>query len=456
MLHFGLVVFRPVRSKDPYGFFLILMSQKETHALVRKVATFFAKRPTFSTKSPLFCALSGGADSVALACALHALDLPFAALHVNFMLRGAESERDEDFVRSFCAARGIPLSVRRFDTRAATEHGESIEMVARRLRYAWFAEQKGPVCVAHHADDQAETVLLNLVRGSGLRGLAAMREENDAAVWRPLLGVRRREILDYLAAEGQTYVTDSTNADTYYRRNFVRRRLLPLLGEMNPSVVDTLADTAARLREALSVYEIGLSAVEARIAVERYDRGESIALDDVRRQGAAGREWLRRRLAGRGFSDETAGRALAAREGAWFEGKEGVATVHGDRLVCAPLRPRPLPEWTSAAYERSGDFVPSREASRITIDAERVSGELHLRRLREGDRFVPFGFRRGSKLVSDYLTDRKRSRIDKRDAAVLCDAVGIVCLVGETVDRRVAVTAATRRILEIKFQPHER
>lgn len=419
--------------------------------LLRAVRDFLAAREDTANR-PLYCALSGGADSVALACALWILEVPFTALHVNFGLRGAESERDEAFVRDFCRLHDIPLQVRTFDTRKeAARTGESLEMAARRLRYAWFAELGGAVCVAHHLEDQAETLLLRLVRGAGLRGLAAMRAVRADGVWRPLLQVRKAEIFAFLAELQQPYVTDSTNADTQFRRNFVRHRLMPRLREMNPSVDTTLAATAEHLQEALSVYEVGMSLLDAELLTERPSGRTEIDLDAVRRRGAAGREWLRERLVQRGFSPEVSTAVLTARTGAVFAAADLCAVVHGGRLLLETDTLPPLPVLQLREYVREAAFVPARAADCVTIDAEAVVGQPFVRRVQTGDRFAPFGMHRGTKLVSDYLTDRHRSVLEKRAAAVVCDETGILWLVGETVDRRAAVTASTQRVLEIRL-----
>ena len=419
--------------------------------LLRAVHDFLAAREDTANR-PLYCALSGGADSVALACALWILEVPFTALHINFGLRGAESERDEAFVREFCRLHEIPLQVRTFDTRKeAARTGESLEMAARRLRYAWFAELDGAVCVAHHLEDQAETLLLRLLRGAGLRGLTAMRAVRADGVWRPLLQVRKAEILAFLTELQQPYVTDSTNADTQFRRNFVRHRLMPRLREMNPSVDTTLAATAEHLHEALSVYEVGMSLLDAELLTERPNGRTEIDLDAVRRRGDAGREWLRERLVQRGFSPEVSAAVLTARTGAMFVAADLCAVVHGARLLLETDTLPPLPVLQLREYVREAAFVPARAADCVTIDAEAVVGQPFVRRVQTGDRFAPFGMRKGTKLVSDYLTDRHRSVLEKRAAAVVCDETGILWLVGETVDRRAAVTASTQRVLEIRL-----
>lgn len=213
-------------------------------------------------------ALSGGADSVALLCALvelrkeqrmllkafastaHKHDGEKAlqhlhhlvALHCNFRLRGQESQGDEDFVCQLCDRLGVSLQVAHFDThKEAKIHKESIEMAARRLRYAWFAQQNRCIVVAHHAEDNAETLLLNLVRGSGLRGLAAMKPLNHHKVLRPMLHCYRHEVMAFLAQKAQTYRHDSSNDEQVYRRNFMRHEVMPQLRKINPQIAATLS-----------------------------------------------------------------------------------------------------------------------------------------------------------------------------------------------------------------------
>ena len=205
-------------------------------------------------------ALSGGADSVSLLIVLQALGFRVEAAHCNFHLRGSESLRDEMFCRDLCERLQVPLHVVDFQTKKeAQANGESIEMAARRLRYAWFEmlrkeRQLDKIAVGHHRDDNIETLLLNLVRGSGIRGLTGMAFERDRII-RPFLDVSRETLLRFLQRRKQDYVTDSTNADTSYKRNFVRNRLLPLLREMNPSVEQTLVGDMRKLQSAEEAYE---------------------------------------------------------------------------------------------------------------------------------------------------------------------------------------------------------
>lgn len=181
----------------------------------------------------LLVTVSGGADSVALLRSLHAIGADIVAAHCNFHLRGAESNRDEEFTRNLCESLGVPLEVIHFNVAQAQLDGESDEMTCRRLRYEWFdilvkRYDCARIVTGHNADDNAETLLLNLLRGSGLRGLRGMLADTGR-ILRPLLTCSRADIIAYLTALGQHYVTDSTNLTTDYRRNFIRHEVLPLL-----------------------------------------------------------------------------------------------------------------------------------------------------------------------------------------------------------------------------------
>lgn len=192
------------------------------------------------------------------------VDFEFAVAHCNFGLRGEESDGDEKFVRDWCAARGVKLFVKRFETSEyAAAHGISIEMAARELRYAWFAElcsQEGfdAVSVAHNADDNTETLLLNLLRGCGSRGLRGMSADSGefpSRIIRPLLGVSRSEIRSWMDSEGLSWREDSTNTDTYYKRNKLRSKVMPVFAEINPSYLRTLAADMERFAQVDDIAE---------------------------------------------------------------------------------------------------------------------------------------------------------------------------------------------------------
>lgn len=388
-------------------------------------------------------ALSGGADSVALALMMKERGLNVHALHCNFHLRGKESDRDENFVRHFCDDNNIPLEVCHFDTRnLAKKHGMSIEMEARELRYTWFAEQAQTlkaeaICVAHHKDDQAETLLLNLIRGTGMRGLAAMHPDrtiNGLRILRPLLDITKQEILDYLASRHQEYVTDSTNLERDALRNRIRLDVMPMLRELNPNITDCLARTAHNVR-----MELDADSEEASyhkwLAPLGFSRQQILDIYAHRPHGsdeiisATGQIW------------HSSTHSLLMDRGKWIlQEKTGDNAESIHELVITRL--------PSGTVIRKEDFTDRQQA---LVDADSISGTLELRYVQTGDRFQPFGFVSGSKLVSDYLTDRKVSLFDKQKQLVAIDSATqrIVWLVGREIDNRYRITQSTKNILRI-------
>ena len=211
-------------------------------------------------RGPVIVALSGGADSVALLAVLRQLGCDCRAAHCNFHLRGEESMRDMRHVQALCAELGVDLYIRDFDVPAQMKAcGESVEMACRTLRYHWFdelldRERASYIAVGHHREDRAETFMLNLMRGAGLEGLTSMRMV-EGNVIRPLLDLSREEIEKYLAACGLGFVTDSTNAENEYRRNSLRNRVFPLLGEIfGSAAIDSVVKTPENLERSRSVY----------------------------------------------------------------------------------------------------------------------------------------------------------------------------------------------------------
>ena len=217
---------------------------------VQKVRQTMDTHHMLETNEPVLVALSGGADSVALLLALTELGIPVSACHLHHGLRGAEADRDEQFCRSLCAKLGIALTVRHADAAAyAREVHESVETAARNLRYAFFAEiaDGRRTATAHTADDNLETVLFHLARGSGLDGLCGIPPVRERIV-RPLIACTREEIEAFLASRGQEFVTDSTNLQPAYTRNRIRQEVVPVLRALNPQAVETVSALTARLR----------------------------------------------------------------------------------------------------------------------------------------------------------------------------------------------------------------
>ena len=433
-----------------------------------KVERFIQRHGLLTGKRLVLVGLSGGADSVALLGVLVRLGYPCRALHCNFHLRGDESDRDEVFARQFADSLGVPFLKVDFDTRGyAAIHQESIEMAARSLRYRWFEEQRQAfdaeaIAVAHHRDDSVETLLMNLLRGSGIRGLGGIRPRNGQVV-RPLLAVSRAEIEEWLQTQGWGYVTDSSNLSDAYTRNFIRLRVLPLLEQLNPAARETIARSAAHLSAAEQLYAYTVE--EARKAV--FITADSLSIEALMRYPSPETllyEWLRPL----GFSRIVVGELFESLTG--LSGKQFYSATHQvlkdrDRLYIAPLQepsawqPIEIPVATGELtqplrlsfqlMERTSDFQLERASDTAYFDAEKLPGRLTLRLPQTGDWFVPFGMR-GRKKLSDFFADQKMNRWEKLRQPLLCAGESIVWVVGRRADDRFRVGEETKMIFSVK------
>lgn len=405
-------------------------------------------------------ALSGGADSVSLLLVLKSLGHDIEAAHCNFKLRGEESQRDEDFCISLCSGLNVTLHRIHFDTREyAALHKKSMEMAARELRYAYFSNLMKDigaeaVCVAHHRDDSVETVLINLVRGTGINGLKGILPKNSHIV-RPLLCVGRNDITDYLSALNQPYVTDSTNLVDDVVRNKIRLDVIPLLEKINPSVKKSVFETSLRVDDALKIYDAAVAESVKKVMPE----DGVIDIECLEKQTSP-QAVLFTILKGKGFSSPQTEQIFAMLE-KWKTGKTWSSPTHRllfdrGRILIVKIgketkRQMRIPETGVYVYddnvtievkerETGEGFKVSKAADCACIDRQKVVFPLVVRPVVNADRFVPFGMKH-SKLVSDYLTDRKRSLFDKHRQLVVTDADGsIVWLVGERVDDRFRIT----------------
>ncbi|MBQ9677914.1 MAG: tRNA lysidine(34) synthetase TilS [Prevotella sp.] len=401
-------------------------------------------------------ALSGGADSVALLLLLDEMGYKIHAAHCNFHLRGAESDRDEQFCETLCQQKSIPFHRIHFDTLTYAEtHKVSVEMAARELRYRYFEQLRtdigaAGVCVAHHRDDLVETVLLNIVRGTGLRGLCGIQPRNSN-VLRPLLCASRQDILAYLDEKEQSYVTDSTNLEDEVQRNKVRLNVLPLLHDINPAVSENIERMAEHLTEAQKVLDTVMLPFKDNKQVyfselDKYGSREYVLF-----------EWLKNY----GFNGSQVKQILTADTGRFFTSSLGYdLLVDRDSYIVEsslkPLTPLRIPE--EGTYVLDGDtritvrketVTVSKDPKVATLDAEKVVFPLTVRRVENGDWMMPYGME-GRKLLSDLMTDRKMTLFEKRRQLVVTDADNqIVWLVGIRTDHRYRVSDSTTEVLSV-------
>lgn len=432
--------------------------------VVRTVTQYIARHSLLCMDRSYIVAISGGADSVSLLRILNGLGYKVEAAHCNFKLRGAESDRDEAFVRSLCENLGVACHVVHFDTREyAALHKVSIEMAARNLRYAYFEQLRkdigaAAICVAHHREDSVETVLINLLRGTGLHGLCGIRPVNGYVV-RPLLCLGRKDIEEFLASINQPYITDSSNLEADVVRNKIRLNIMPLLRDINPSVDMSIWHTAERMVEASKVFD---RALEDSLSDVLTMKGDTVCVSVQALMEQASPEYVLFKILGKyGFTPQQIEDVFAnihAATGKMFSSKTHDAVFDRGYLLIEPcreaMRPLRMPEegvYVFAGDKRiniknvkvGADFRISRSPSVATLDAKDIQFPLTVRTCQLGDRFVPFGMK-GFKLVSDYLTDRKKNLFEKRRQLVVADADGnILWLVGERTDNRYRISSDT-------------
>ena len=418
----------------------------------QRIKQYIEKEDLFSSGSKILIALSGGADSVALLCILHAAGYPCEAAHCNFHLRGEESNRDEQFVRQLCKKYGIHLHTIDFDTtRYAAEKHISIEMAARELRYNWFEEIRNQcradvVAIAHHPDDSVETILLNLIRGTGITGLLGIRPRNGVIV-RPLLCINREEIMRYLQSIGQDYVTDSTNLEDEYTRNKIRLNLLPLMQTINPSVKNSLIETGNYLSDVATIYNRYIEEAKTRIATT-----EGIRICELVKEPAP-EALLFEILHPLGFNSaqiKDIVHSLHGQSGKQFSSKEWRVIKDREFLLLEKIQSEDKEELPfqiiKEEKEYTSDFQIPRKKGTACFDADKLDGTISYRKWRTGDTFIPFGMK-GKKKVSDYLTDRKFSISQKERQWVLCCGERIAWLIGERTDNRFRIDETTRRVV---------
>ena len=455
--------------------------------MLNKIKRFIVSEHLLRVDALYLVALSGGADSVALLLCLKELGYCVEAVHCNFHLRGEESLRDEQFCEDLCQRENIPLHKVHFDTQAYADlHKVSIEMAARELRYRYFFQLKEAlgadgVCVGHHKEDSVETILINLVRGTGLSGLMGIRPRNHDVI-RPLLCVTRQEIEDYLHQHAVSFVTDSTNLIDDVVRNKIRLNVLPQLSEINPSVTDAILTTSNHLSEVDAIVQESLktalgkavSFINSATQVSSNSlSNEPFQLDlSVVRAFPSLSFLLFYILKPLGFSSSQIAEMVSHLDGQtgqlWYSPSHELTHDRGVFMVLPREEAEPrtlvIPETGRYVYDEQlslrlteRTLIPlsnvsfSKNPTVVDLDAASIRFPLTLRRVAEGDRFTPLGMR-GTQLVSDFLTNLKRNRFEKRNQLVLLDATGtILWVLGLRINDCFKLTPQSTSCLQIEI-----
>lgn len=422
----------------------------------------------FLSQGKLLIAISGGIDSVVLTHLCHALKLNIALVHCNFNLRGAESDADEDFVLQLAEDLDLEVFVQRFDTeKYAEDNKRSIQMAARELRYDWFeelSEQLGFdfVLTAHHADDNLETFLINFTRGTGLEGLTGIPEVNDVFV-RPLLPFSSHDIAGYAKTHHIKWRDDSSNKSVKYLRNKLRHEVIPILKEINPSLLQSFQSTLNNLNDTATIVEESTNAVLKR-AIETIDDNhiafKILEFKKVNNSKAylyevfkdyGFKEWndvvdLLDAESGKQVFSETH-RLIKNRAHLLLSNRNPdesltISISENDSQVLTPF---------GTLFFDEADAVDKQQTNIIFIDKDTLQYPLILRKKQEGDVFYPLGMT-GKKKLSKYFKDVKLSLLEKEQTWLLCSGDDIVWVINKRADNRFRVTENTKEILRIRLE----
>lgn len=417
-------------------------------------------------------AVSGGIDSIVLCELCAQAGVSFFLVHCNFKLRGAESERDEQFVRLLAERYNVSVLVKGFDTeKYAAEKKISIQVAARELRYTWFAQlneenENNYILLAHHANDNIETVLMNFFRGTGIEGLTGMPwVMHDTHCLRPLLNNTRKEIEVFAAAHHLSWVEDSSNKSTKYTRNFFRNELIPMLKKIFPSVEENILDNIRRFKHIDALYKLGVEKLKGEVLEKKFPdviipihkllpyQNTSLVYEIIKDYGFGERQ-----------VDEIM-KLAESESGKYMENETYQVIKHRKRLI---ITPKFAPAETAAIIERHtkhlqlshadlhvkyysiADFKLNKSENIAQLDGGLIDFPLLIRKWKEGDYFYPLGLRKKKKL-GRFFIDQKLSLADKERIWVVESGKRIIWIAGRRIDDRFKITNTTKEVLELSI-----
>lgn len=421
---------------------------------MNKVANYIYEHQLLPPNGKVLVAISGGADSVALLHILHSLGYNCIAAHCNFHLRGNESLRDQHFVTLLCSQLNIPLFCIDFQTADyAKQKRISIEMAARELRYQWFEQlrlqhQCHAIAVAHHKNDQAETILLNLKRGTGIRGLEGMKPKNNFII-RPLLCLNKQEIYSYLTLQHLNHVEDSTNSDTQFQRNNIRQQI----SQYSTAQIDNICTTASLMQD----YEKIINQyITQNFSIQKTDSEHKIYIPHIL-QSIAPKTILYELLKDYSFTDiKSIYHSLSDQSGKHFLSPTHILYKDRDYLIIVPknsCEDSSKSIKVSVIRNAEGNIIfPPSNSSTAFFDETITKKTLTLRYWEKGDYFCPIGMHGNKKLLSDFFTDMHLSQPQKQKVMLLCADQDIAWIIGYRIDERYKVTPHTQNIAQITIQ----
>ncbi len=438
--------------------------------MIAEFKEFIAENHLIKQEDRILLAVSGGIDSMVMAYLFLGQQYETGIAHCNFSLRGTESDKDEELVRNFAVAHNLPFFATRFATKAfASKNKLSIQMAARDLRYAWFEEIRSTngydqIAVAHNLNDNIETLLINLTRGTGLAGMSGMKPVSNRII-RPLLFASRNDIITFQKEKGIKFREDKSNADSKYTRNKIRHLVIPVLKEINPSIETTLNETAERFSGFNEIVLEYISGLSKKISEEK----EQFILFNINK--------LKKILKNRAviyelFKPFGITNALVTDLLKIIEGKTGGQVTTSTHRIIKNRKELIISEKTAAPEteyivnnEKQFKGFPGissvkeimiTEAYKIPsdpgtacIDIQKVTFPMIIRKWKAGDQFYPLGMNQRKKL-SDYFIDKKYSLFDKENIFILESDGKIVWIIGDRIDNRFKITRSTKKGLLIK------
>ena len=435
--------------------------------MLNRFLSFIKKHALYNDGNMWLLAISGGLDSMVMLHLCHKAKFNIAVAHCNFQLRGEESEADTQFVNEACTRLSILYHQKYFDTKEyAKSNGMSTQMAARDLRYQWFEEllsnnEYEYISVAHHAQDNLETVLLNLARGTSISGLRGMQPKADNIV-RPLLSFTREEIESFAKQENIKWKEDSSNASEDYKRNYLRHQVIPAFTKLNEGFYSTFENTLEKNLEVEKVFNEKVMAL--RPFIESTATGFRFSKSAIINSGI-GAFQLAELLKSFGLNYQQGKELLIALEG--ISGKTFNTSTHQllvDRdyvFISEPKSPAFKPflieesqnqfHFSGEAYkmkQRSGDIPVDRNPKNAFLDLEKLKFPLRVRAWQEGDSFFPLGMK-GKKKLSDFMIDQKIPLNLKDQIRVLTSGEHIVWVIGHRIDDRFKAKPQTTQILHI-------
>jgi len=453
--------------------------------LLQSFKQFIHQESLFSVNDRLILAVSGGVDSVVLCELCRLAGFPFAIAHVNFKLRGDESDADEAFVRTLSVQYGVDFYTVSFDTRAmAAVKKQGIQEAARELRYSWFSEISGicgqkygqPVLLltAHHANDQVETLLMNFFKGTGLNGLQGIAANTSfdyptgkLEVRRPLLFAAKDDILSFAQEKGLTYREDSSNLSDDYTRNFFRHQLIPAIRGVFPEVEQNLLDNIARFRDSYILFRQSAEEHKKKL-LEKSGESMRIAVRKLRKTAALRTvlyEILKEFHCTPGQTDEViklldreSGKYISTRTHRIFRNRDWLLITSlksdqaSDILITNDADTIVYPSGRLTLSTGKGVQPVEPNPFVAVLDADQIEYPLLLRKWKQGDYFYPLGMQKKKKL-SRFFIDRKLSVPEKENTWVIESARKIIWVVGLRIDDRCKVTPKTRQTISLVWEP---